>query len=235
MNKCNSFSQQTLDFLLENRIADSKPWFLEHRDLYEAHVLAPFRALVEALAPAMLAIDPELICEPKVGRSISRIYRDTRFSKNKAIFREVMWCTFIRDKRIYHGLPAFFFELSPGGFRYGCGYYCAGTETMTAIRRLIVNNDKSWQAALQAFQAQKVFYLEVERYKRSRHPDQPEALRAWLDQKSICLLHDSDDFELLFSPALADRLAGDFTDIAPVYHFMMKAESQVDHRPARAR
>ena len=227
------FSQQTLDFLLENRIMDSKPWFLEHRDIYETQVLAPLRALVEALTPAMLAIDPTLICEPKVGRSISRIYRDTRFSKNKAIFREVMWCLFIRDKRLYHGLPAFFFEVSPAGYRYGCGYYSASAETMAAARTLILRGDPSWQAALRAFEAQDVFVLDDARYKRSRHPDAPERLRAWLDQKSICLLHEGDDRALLFSPALPDRLAADFAAIAPVYHFLMHAEAQVDHRPVR--
>lgn len=233
MNERAVFSQQTLDFLLENRVMDSKAWFLEHRGIYERTVLAPMRALVEALAPTMQAIDPTLICEPKVGRSISRIYRDTRFTRSKAIFRENMWCVFIRAKHTYFALPGFYFEVNPAGFVYGCGFYGMSTDTMESVRRLILAGDAHWQQALAAYQAQDVFLLDDARYKRSRHPDQPEELRAWLDQRNIDLSCSSGELELLFSPELGGRVASDFLRIAPIYHFLMHAEEQTDHRPVR--
>ena len=86
-----NFSKEGLDFLFENRLMDSKPWFIEHRDIYEEKVLEPMRELVEALAPTINEIDDRMICEPKIGKSISRIYRDTRFTHDKSIFREKIW------------------------------------------------------------------------------------------------------------------------------------------------
>ena len=79
------FSAQTLDFLFLNKLHDSREWFNERRDEYDAVVMEPMRKLVSNLAPVMMEIDPLLICEPKVNKSISRIFRDTRFSKDKSI------------------------------------------------------------------------------------------------------------------------------------------------------
>ncbi len=221
------FSEESLKFLFENRVVDSKAWFLEHRDEYERLVLEPMRELVKALEPAILSIDPLLICEPKVGRSISRIYRDTRFSHDKSIFRDVMWCVFIRDKKLYNGLPGFWFEFSPRIIRYGCGYYQASPESMEAMRELIIADDKTFKAAQKALKNQSVFRLDGEKYKRSRHPEQPEEKREWLDRRDIGFITESEDFDLLFSDALADKLAADFKLLVPMYEFMMAAEARV--------
>ncbi len=220
-------SEKAISFLFENRVVDSKAWFTEHRADYDSLVLDPMRELVTNLKPAMLSIDPQLICEPKVGRSISRIYRDTRFSNDKSTFRDVMWCVFIRDKKLYEGPPAFWFEFSPRGFRYGCGYYQAGADSMEAMRTLILNDDRTYVAAQKAFKKQSVFRLEDTKYKRSRYPEQPEEKREWLDQKSLSFLTDSTDFDLLFSDGLADKLSHDFMLLAPMYDFMMSAEARV--------
>ena len=225
-------TENALSFLFENRVMDIKSWFLEHKAEYDALVLQPLRELVSALTPALLAIDPLLICEPKVGRSISRIYRDTRFSHDKSIFRDVMWCLFIREKKLYNGLPGFFFEFSPRGFRYGCGYYQASSAAMDAMRAMIVGGEPAFKAALHAFSKQSVFHLEDSRYKRSRHPDQPEDRREWLDQRNLCFIADSEDFDLLFSDALSDRLAQDFALLAPMYAFMMSAEARLPRAEA---
>jgi len=221
------FSDETLKFLFENRVVDSKSWFSEHRDDYEHLVLDPLRELVTALEPAIMSIDPLLICEPKVGRSISRIFRDTRFSHDKSIFRDVMWCVFIRDKKLYNGLPGFWFEFSPKGFRYGCGYYQASTESMDAMRDMIIADEKSYKSAKKAFDKQSVFQLGDSKYKRSRHPEQSEEKREWLDQRSLDFITESEDFDLLFSDALADKLASDFNLLVPIYDFMMAAEARV--------
>ena len=115
------FSQKTLDFLFENRVHDSRTWFHEHHDVYEQTVLGPARELVDALTPAMHSIDRQLICDGRIGRCISRINRDTRFSKNKELYRDVVWLVFMREKHANY--PCFYFELSPRGCNWGCGWY----------------------------------------------------------------------------------------------------------------
>ena len=60
-------------FLVENRLHDSKAWFEAHREDYNRFVLEPLRGLVQEMAPVMLTLDPLLITQPAVGKTISRI------------------------------------------------------------------------------------------------------------------------------------------------------------------
>ena len=116
-------SAKTLDFLFENKLNNSKEWYHAHKKEYTELVLRPLAELVVKLKPTMLELDPDLIVEPRVTRSISRIYRDTRFSKDKSLYRDNMWLIFIRDKKLYEGPPGFYVDISPRGLSYGMGYY----------------------------------------------------------------------------------------------------------------
>ena len=215
------FSEATLDFMALNRVMNSREWFHEHRDEYLSLVVEPIAELVEDMAPEMWKIDPSLIIIPKVGKSISRIWRDTRRGPELPIYRDVMWITLLRAK--YEGYPSFWFEFSPRRLRWGCGWYQTDPAIMDCIRGMILSHDPDWRAALAAFEAQKVFRLDGERYKRSRHPDAPENERAWLDQKSLCLTHEETKLDRLYSDKLAATLTRDFRRIAPVYEFFLKA------------
>ena len=102
------FTTKTLDFLFENRVNNSKEWFDDHRFSYNEFVVKPLAGLVEELTPTMLKIDSSFIVEPKIDRTISRIRRDTRFSHDKSIYRDVQWISFMRNKKLYFGYPGFF-------------------------------------------------------------------------------------------------------------------------------
>ena len=108
------FTQDTLDFLFENQLQDSREWFRAHHDRYEQSVLLPFKELVQVLTPVMLEIDECILTDPR--RVISRINRDIRFSHDKSLYRNRMWIAFSRDKHAYDAVPAFYFELTLHGF-----------------------------------------------------------------------------------------------------------------------
>ncbi|MBE6904214.1 MAG: DUF2461 domain-containing protein [Ruminococcaceae bacterium] len=215
---------KALDFLFENRLKDSKQWFEAHKGQYRELVVEPLIELSRKLSDTMLEIDTRIIVEPK--KTISRIYRDIRFSRDKTLYRDVMWLVFMRDKKLYNGLPGYFFEFSPRGFRYGCGYYQASNESLNQIRSLILSGDKSFKKALKTYESQDVFSLEGDKYKRSRYPEAPENVKDWLERKNFCFIHNSKDFELLFSKDLADTLKKDFLLIEPIYEFLSKAQGK---------
>lgn len=218
-----SFSDETIQFLMENRINNSRDWYQTHKPQYQELVLKPQMELVERLTPVMLSIDPELVVEPKVDKTISRIYRDTRFSRDKSLYRDVAWCVFGKDKKRFLNAPGFVFEFSPYQFRWGCGWFSTPTETMQAMRRLILEKDKSFLAARRAYEKQTTFDMEGESYKRPKYPDQPAELQTWLNRKSIAFLHNSEDFDLLFSEDLPEVIAKDFLLLKPIYEFLCKA------------
>lgn len=218
-----AFSDETLNFLFENKANNSKEWFHAHKDIYDNHVRKPFIELISELEPTVHAIDKEIICDSK---RISRIYRDTRFSKDKSLFREDMWCSLSRPKDI-RPMPEFYFVCGTSGVSYGCGYYQMSREAAEAMRLLILRRDESFLKAREAVEKQNVFSLGGDLYKRSKYPDEPEDIQLWLNRKNIYAYHDSKDFGLLFSDKLAEKVSEDIKLLKDFYLFLLKAESMV--------
>ena len=221
------FRPQALDFLIENRIQNSKAWFEEHRQTYDEQVLAPMRELVSALTPAMLEIDPQFTVAPQINKTIARIYRDTRFSRDKSLFRDELWITFMRNKRFWEGLPGYYFAFGPDGLFVGVGYYEASAESMSCFREMVLRREKTFETMCRAYEDLKEdFQLTADRYKRSRYPAEPPERRFWLDLKNINFERKSTDYNLFFSPRLADALTADFRRLRPMYDFICEMEAR---------
>ena len=105
------FSAQSLDFLFENMLNDSKLWYNEHKEDYKKLIVQPFAELVNEMTGTMLEIDEQFICDPK---KISRLYRDARYARGKSIFRDYVWYSF-RHPKGEAPLPEFYFSISPTG------------------------------------------------------------------------------------------------------------------------
>jgi hypothetical protein len=138
----------------------------------------------------------------------------------------VVWCVFLREKKLYEGPPAFYFEFSPSKLRWGCGYYRASSRDMDTMRGLILRRDPDFDAARRAVGQDGYFALEGETYKRSKFPDIQGPARQWLDQKNIAVSHNggAEGFDLLYSPELGARLVRDFRQLKPLYAFFLKTQ-----------
>ncbi|MHB8918961.1 MAG: DUF2461 family protein, partial [Desulfocucumaceae bacterium] len=113
----NGFSPETLEFLINLGLNNDKAWFESNKHQYQEFLLEPLRSLASDLGPFMLSIDPYLEVSP--GRSVSRIYRDTRFSRDKSPYKTNMWAAFKRPSRDWKADPVFFFEIYQDWYRYG--------------------------------------------------------------------------------------------------------------------
>lgn len=218
-------TKKAFEFLIENRLNNNRQWYLDHKNDYETYVLQPLKDLVVELTPAISEMDEHIVTIPKVDKTISRVYRDTRFSKEKTLYREEVWLSFRRDKKVYPNYPEFFFAAQPDGFLYGCGYFAATPEAMERMRKLILANDPLFVKARKAYEKQSELIMDGDLYKRSKYPEQSEPLRNWLDRKNICFMCNSRDFSLLFSDKLSEKLIYTFKQMEPVYNFLIKAET----------
>lgn len=214
-----AFSEKSLRFIAENHKRNSREWFVRHRAEYEKHVREPMLELAQALIPTMLKIDPLLILDPK--RAVCRIYRDTRFSRDKTMFKRASWFVFQRSKGMVH--PVWFFEFTPDFHHYGCGYYATPPKIMEQVRKLVLSGDRRYREAQKALDGLRAFSLEGDFYKRPHYPGASEKERGWLERRSVTALHFSSDTRPLFSKNLVRRLSDAFLGLAPVYSFLIHA------------
>lgn len=88
------FTRDTLAFFRALERNNCKEWMDANRTGYQQHVVAPFRRLLERLAPAMLRLDPRFDTRGRTGVNFSRINRDIRFAKDKRPYRTRMYLMF---------------------------------------------------------------------------------------------------------------------------------------------
>lgn len=145
------FSERSFKFLRGLARHNEREWFHAHKQDYEQYVRGPFLALISDLQPALREASEHYRADPKtVGGSLFRIHRDTRFSNNKAPYKE--W----QGARLFHArsreveAPSFYIHLQPGNCFIGAGLWHPQPETLRRVRQFIVDNPGGWAAAAHA-------------------------------------------------------------------------------------
>ncbi len=220
------FFPGTLEFLEKVAAKNSKSWFEEHRQDFEDLLMTPMRALVMELSGPMMTIDPELETRPVVNKTISRIYRDTRFSRDKSLFRNHMWITFKRPIREWQGAPGFYFEIGPGAYHYGMGFYSASPATMKNLRGAIDNRPDSFRKVTAFYKKRGPFFIGGGQYKRILRDNVPGDLRPWYQQRNLYVYCARNVNRRLFSRKLVAELTEGFYTLAPLYHFFWKIKAE---------
>lgn len=216
------FSKSSIVFLTDLKKNNNKQWFESHKHDYDSLILTPLKELVSDLGDFMLSIDDILEVTPLVNKTISRIYRDTRFSNDKSPYKTSLWITFKRPQTDWKDAPAYFFELSPDSYRFGMGFYSATPKTMEKFREFIDNNPKEFQKAISFYSKQKMFILEGNKYKKIIDPQKPDDIQEWYQFKNFYLVCNRKIDNDLFSKQLTDELTSGFGSLAKFYEYLLK-------------
>lgn len=223
--KFERFSPALLDFLAENHIRNSKEWYEEHKPECRRLVIEPFYELVEQMAPTMAVIDPLFVTVP--SRCLARIRRDTRYTKNKDLYRDHLWIVFRHPKKSLGSALCYYFEIEQESWGYGVGYYQIPRDVLGEAQEMIIKEDRYFREAFSALNSS-VFELYGECYKRPKYPDAPEQYQTWLNRKQIGASFSSDEYEDLFNGTFYDKMIADIQQIRPFYDFLRKAEERAE-------
>jgi len=139
------FSSESLTFLRGLAKNNNKPWFEAHRSDYEATLREPMCELIEELDARFRRFAPEIGGDPK--RSMFRIYRDIRFSKDKSPYKTHAAAWFNHRKasskvgtEAANGSAGFYFHLEPGRSMVGAGVWMPPRPQLNRIRDAIAED-----------------------------------------------------------------------------------------------
>jgi uncharacterized protein (TIGR02453 family) len=150
------FPKGTLRFLNALKKNNNRPWFQKHKEEYEEVVRFPMQCLIAGLAVRMADAAPEIEFSPK--RSIFRIYRDVRFSKNKAPYKTNIAAYFnFRGHKGPTEAPGLYVGIEPGEIFIGGGLYMPWGEQLKSIRRSIAEHPEEYLAVVGAQRFKKRF------------------------------------------------------------------------------
>lgn len=141
------FQPEALKFLkaLKNPKNNSKLWFDKHRDEYDVFLKNPMRNLIDNLAVEINKIDPNIVVNFK---SIFRINRDIRFSKNKAPYKTHYSAAFAFGRIKVAEIPQFYFHFSSDEFIFAGGQYSSDINYLKKIRKAIYEDFKKYKSII---------------------------------------------------------------------------------------
>ena len=219
------FSQETVDFMWGIRFNNEKTWFEAHKSDYQTYFLTPMKELGGQVQAALLDRFPQ----SGLNLKISRIYRDARRLFGRGPYKDHLWLSLFRYGNESGGHPVFWFELAPDGWSYGMGFWDAHALTM-AKHRARINRDPAPLLKLHDKLAKQTeFVLQGPAYSRPKPCGEPR-LAEWYNKKSLSIGHEEGLTEFLYTPGLADRLAGGFSFLMPYYDYFSTIWADPDPR-----
>lgn len=136
-----------IPFLKDLGRNNNRDWFNKHKDRFDEVQGSVLEFLTE-LAPRLARVSRHIAVVPKKsGGSLMRIYRDTRFGKDKSPYNTHVSAQLrhVRGKDIH--APGFYLRVEPGGVTLGAGIWQPEGAAITKIRKAIDRHPARWKKA----------------------------------------------------------------------------------------
>ena len=220
------FTQAALRFFKGLERNNNKAWFEAHRDEYENEVRAPMRDLIEDMNARFARFAPEIQGDPK--RSMFRINRDIRFSKNKSPYKTHAACWFNHrsastkvGSEANEGSAGFYFHLQPGRSSLGAGLWMPPRPQLNTLREAIAEDPDGFERMVRGltkrFGGISAEHGVLKRMPRGYPEDHPAA--KWLKYQSFTSGRTLADSEVI-GPKLPALLARQFEGLLPLVRWI---------------
>jgi uncharacterized protein (TIGR02453 family) len=217
------FPKQGIEFLKRLKKNNNRPWFQAHKEEYEQNVRFPMQCLIATLAQKVIDTAPEMEFNPK--KSIFRIYRDVRFSKNKAPYKTNIAASFrMRHRKSPTETPGLYIGIEPGEIFVGGGVYMPTSEQLKSIRHAMVTDPEAFLEVVENKRFKKEFGG-IEGEKLLKAPlgfPKDHTMIEHLKHKQFYVGNVYND-SVCLKPKFADVVASVFTDCMPLIRWLAKA------------
>jgi uncharacterized protein (TIGR02453 family) len=211
------FPAEGLAFFSSLQRNNRREWFQPRKAIFEASMKQPMRELVVAVNSAMKSFAPDYVTDP--DKAIYRIYRDTRFSKDKTPYKDHIAASFSRrgDK----AGAGYYFAVSHKEVAIGGGIYMPEPETLRAMRQHVAERHQEFRKIAGA-RAVRQLFTAVQGEQLSRVPkgyasDHPAADILRMKQY---LLYVELPPDLATTPALYTEVVKHFRAMTPFVEFL---------------
>lgn len=197
---------------------------MANKPRYESDVLAPALDFIAAMEQPLAKIAPHFVAIPKrMGGSLMRVYRDTRFSRNKTPYKTNVGIQFRHELGKDAHAPGFYFHIDPGSIFVGAGSWRPASDALFGIRTRIAEQPKEWLKARDARSFRKHYHLGGDSLKRpprgfdGEHPQIDDIRR-----KDFIAIRELDR-SFLAGDDVVHQVSGFFKAATPYMRFLCKA------------
>ncbi len=147
-----AFTPALFSFLRELRKNNDRDWFAANKQRYERDVRDPSLRFIGDFAPRLSKFAPHLVADARpVGGSMFRIYRDTRFSRDKSPYKIHIGIHFFHESaKKAPSVPGFYLHLQPGESFAAAGIWHPDPAALARVREAIAAGSPGWKAVQKA-------------------------------------------------------------------------------------
>lgn len=220
----NKFPNDAVKFLSKLKRNNNKEWFESHRQEFVSTVLEPAQEFVVVLGELLRTIAPGIIAIPKIDKSIFRLHRDVRFSKDKSPYKTnlgILWWEGNRKKMECSG---FYFHVEPGYSFLGAGQYMFADDLLKKYRQIVYVPDKAKELDTIVKKLKKKGYrLGGKKYKRvPKGFDIEYSYSDYLLYNGIYVYDESADLKKFQKGNVVKLVFKKFTEMLPLHRWLVK-------------
>jgi uncharacterized protein (TIGR02453 family) len=223
-NRYSTFEPATLKFLGELKANNNRDWFNANKSRYEHDVLDVALRFIQSMQDPLEDIAPHFTAVPKrLGGSLMRVYRDTRFSKNKTPYKTNIGIQFRHEMARDVHSPGYYVHIDPDQVFLGAGMWRPAPEALRAIRERISARPEEWLRARGDKGFSRHFHLGGEsltRPPRGFSKDDPQIED--IKRKDFIAVKDLSPGDAL-SPRFQQKVETAFRSATPYMQFLCKA------------
>lgn len=218
------FEPATLKFLEELSANNEREWFKANKSRYEEQVLDVALRFIQSMQDPLHDIAPHFVASPtRVGGSLMRVYRDTRFSKNKQPYKTNIGIQFRHEQARNVHSPGFYVHIEPERVYVGAGMWRPESQPLLQIRQRIATRPSEWRRAVGDKRFSRHFGLDGESLQRPpRGFDKDHELIDDIKRKSFIAVKNMHRDDCL-SPHFQRRVETAFSAADPFMRFLCKA------------
>lgn len=140
------FTPALFEYLDDLAANNNREWFNSNKDRYLSLVQEPALRFITDFEPYLHKISPAFVADTRVqGGSLFRIYRDTRFSKDKTPYKTNTGVQFRHQAGKDAHAPGFYLHLEPGSCFTGLGLWRPEPPLAQQIRQAIADQPALWK------------------------------------------------------------------------------------------
>ncbi|MCH9696048.1 MAG: DUF2461 domain-containing protein [Gammaproteobacteria bacterium] len=218
------FEPRTLKFLRELNANNNREWFADNKSRYEEDVLDVALRFIQSMQDPLAEIAPHFTAVPqRMGGSLMRVYRDTRFSKNKLPYKTNIGIQFRHERAKDVHSPGYYVHIDPDSVFLGVGMWRPDSDSLRQIRERISAKSAEWQRAVGSAAFKRHFSLGGESLKRPPRGFDPEhPLIDDIKRKSFIAVRDMSVDDCL-KPQFQRSVETSFKQLTPYMDFLCKA------------
>ncbi len=214
-NAFTGIPSEGLQFLADLKENNDREWFNPRKPVYETQLREPMLVLIAEVHREMLRFAPQWVGDP--AKCLFRIYRDTRFSKDKTPYKDHIAAQFRRNDMPKQG-AGYYFGISPGGIDVDGGLWQPEPDVLLAVRTHIAENYKEFLGTFpDPALVSLVFNETVSRPPKGFDPAHPAM--DFLKRKHFVLGAKLDE-KVALTAGLKDEIVRRFAAMAPFVEFL---------------